>query len=284
MLFQFYLPHRYTYPLLAFFAIAIAVGLQPTWTALQAAAAAVAAVALIAAPAALAPVAVVVFPLGPSALGHFAFPAAACDRRRRRPRPPAPSARVSPPLRSRAADGAALTAVALLGAVLVSAKTFAHGNACFEGRVTKYLASLPKDAVVAGDPVDLTCLPGTARRSVVISTQLAPSYEKGYFLAGRARMFASLRASFGSSAAAVATVRTRYGADYLWVRRGVIRRAMRTGGGAWRRQGEPWASYVARLLAAGPPAVLHLPLACRRFARGDREVYDIRCVADRLRS
>ena len=60
-----------------------------------------------------------------------------------------------------------------------------------------YLETLPKDAIVAGDPVDLKCLPVTARRAVVISTQLAPAYELDYFLEGRRRMFDTLRAVYG---------------------------------------------------------------------------------------
>ena len=34
VLFRLYLPHRYTYPLIPFCAIAMAVGLQPMWAAL----------------------------------------------------------------------------------------------------------------------------------------------------------------------------------------------------------------------------------------------------------
>ena len=36
MLFRLYLPHRYTYPLIPFFAIAAAVLLRPTWDVLAA--------------------------------------------------------------------------------------------------------------------------------------------------------------------------------------------------------------------------------------------------------
>ena len=38
VLFKLYLPHRYTYPLIAFFAIAVAVSLEPTWTGVRGAA------------------------------------------------------------------------------------------------------------------------------------------------------------------------------------------------------------------------------------------------------
>ena len=63
LLFTLYLPHRYTYPLLAFCAIAVAVTLRPTWEAL--APRPLSRVLLPAAPLPLAFLALSVFPLGP---------------------------------------------------------------------------------------------------------------------------------------------------------------------------------------------------------------------------
>ena len=62
VLFQLYLPHRYTYPLMAFFAIAVAVLLRPLWQA-----AGRRGLALLACPAAVAALAVFAFPLAPRA-------------------------------------------------------------------------------------------------------------------------------------------------------------------------------------------------------------------------
>ena len=134
--------------------------------------------------------------------------------------------------------------------------------------------------MIAGDPNDLKCLPATARRAVVISSQLAPSYEPEYFRAGRERMFAMLRAYYGGSEAAIAELGERYGATHLWVRRAAIKGEMRSGaGGRWRAGRLPYGRYVKDLLRAGEPVTLRLPRSCRRWARGAEEVYDVGCIS-----
>ena len=143
-----------------------------------------------------------------------------------------------------------------------------------------YLSGLPKDAVIAGDPRDLMCVPATARRPVVISTQLAPSYEADYFRRGRARMFATLRAYYGHSPAAIADLRTTLRRDASLGAQGRgPAGAWPNGGVRWRGEQLPYGRYVRRLLRDGEPAVLDLPAACRRWHLGRAEVYDIRCVA-----
>ena len=156
-----------------------------------------------------------------------------------------------------------------------------RGNPCPDRPVNAYLKQLPKDAVIAGDPRDLMCVPATARRPVVISTQLAPSYEADYFRRGRARMFATLRAYYGHSPEAIADLMTTYGATHLWVRRDAVQKEMADGGVRWRGGQLPYGRYVRQLLRAGEPAVLRLPAACRRWHLGGAEVYDIGCVKRR---
>ncbi len=180
-----------------------------------------------------------------------------------------------------AALGAMLTALTLLGALLVVSDRLVRGATCHVSPATEYLRALPKDAVIAGDPIDLTCLPGTARRAVVISTKLAPSYEVDYFLQARARMFTTLRAYYGSSTDAIGELDTRYGATHLWVRRGRIRDEMAPGGARWRLRKEPYGRFVRGVISKGEPAVFHLPTACRRWKEGSDEVYDIVCIAQR---
>ena len=142
VLFQLYLPHRFTYPLLAFFAIAAGVSLRPAWEAV---------------------------------------------------------------VRVRPAAGAGAAGAALVALVLAVPAHGVRGSRCPGGPAVQYLATLPKDAIVAGDPIDMKCLPATARRAVVTSTQLAPAYEKAYFLDNRKRMFALLDAVYGADPAAIAT-------------------------------------------------------------------------------
>lgn len=270
VLFKLYLPHRYTYPLVAFFAIAVAVTLEPTWRAL--AGTRLRTFALLAAPVAVCGVAIYLFPLAPPpepaaslalalAAGGVALAAAAAW-----------------PLAGRAGVGAAVTGLALVGATVVLPDRLPRGNPCPERPATRFLAKLPKDAIVAGDPIDLMCVPATAKRPVVISTQLAPSYEADSFRAGRARMFAALRGYYGSSPDAIADLGTRYGATHLWVRRDAVHRELANGGARWRGRELPYGRYVRRLLRHGEPAVLHLPSACRRWRLGPAEVYDIDCI------
>jgi hypothetical protein len=113
---------------------------------------------------------------------------------------------------------------------------------------------------------------------VVISTQLAPAYEAGYFRRGRERMFADLRAYYGPSARAIVDLRARYGATDLLVRRDAVRREATGGGVRWRAGRLPYGRYVRQLVREGEPAVLRLPITCRRFQRGPVEVYDIACL------
>lgn len=287
VLFRLYLPHRYTYPLVAFFPIAIGVALLPTWTALWGRRRWTVAVgaAVLGAPILVAAAAVHLFPLGPMqplrgidagrAVAIAALTAALA------------AAAMLGLLRfggaRRPALAALLCGLTLLGVLVVVPDHSAAGWTCAEGPTVRYLAGLPKDAVIAGDPLDLNCLPATTRRAVVISTQLAPSYETSYFLEGRARMFAALAATYGTSTRAIADLGRRYGATVLWVRRDAIQAAV-DGHGRWTTRAEPFRSFVARTLAADagtPPAALHLPAACRRFQQGANAVYDIACLAGR---
>jgi hypothetical protein len=284
VLFKLYLPHRFTYPLVAFFAIAIGVTLRPTWTAVWSRPRArLPAFLLLVAPLAVFGVAIYVFPLGPTehlgdpwtalaiAAGAVVLAAAVTVLLRRAPDRTAP------------AIGAVVTGLAVVAALLVATDNWARGTACAGGPVLGYLATLPKDSVIAGDPMDLKCLPGATRRPVVISTQLAPSYEVEYFLKARERMFATLRAYYGPSAAAIAELGERYDATHLWVRRGAIQRTIARNGGRWREGDEPYGTFVKGLLREGEPAVLSLPPACLRWKNRGSEVYDIRCIADQLR-
>jgi hypothetical protein len=280
VLFKLYLPHRYTYPLLPFFAIAAAVSLQPTWKAVVTRPwLRLRAFAFVAAPLAVCALAVYAFPLAPSrpriepgdaraialAIGTIPLAAAVAVRDWRRP-----------------ALGAAVTGLTLIAVVLLSSdRGLPSGNACPKRPVSRYLASLPKDAIIAGDPRDLMCIPATARRAVVISTQLAPAYEAAYFRAARARMFADLRAYYGSSAAAIGDLRARYGATHLLVKTDALRKELAPKGVRWPGGELPYGRFVRQLVGAGEPAALHLPLACRTWARGPVEVYDIGCVASR---
>jgi hypothetical protein len=280
VLFRLYLPHRYTYPLVGFFAIVVGVCLRPTWADLWSRPRPrLRAFLLLTAPLAVFAVAVYLFPLGPTealddlglavaiAAGGLVLAAVVALLLGRVPAAPA--------------VGAVITGLALAGAMLGATDDWARGTLCANSGAAARIAELPKDAVIAGDPMDLRCLPGTARRAVVISTQLAPAYEVDYFMQARERMFATLRAYYGPSPDAIAELGERYGATHLWVRPDAVREVMATGGGRWRRGDAPYGAFIRGLLTSGEPAVLDLPAECRRWQNGVSEIYEIDCIADR---
>ena len=281
VLFKLYLPHRYTYPLLSFSAIVVGVTLRPTWQVLCSSRRPLLwSFALLLTPLILYFVAVYAFPLGPTkpldalrdpavigatgaALGAAAGVALLLGRLGGRHKP---------------AVGAVLTGLALLGAVLWHPGR-PSGTHCPESPVTTYLRGLPKDAVVAGDPVGLNCIPLTARRPVVISMKLMPSYEKDYFRRSRTRMFDTLRAYYGPSVRRIADLDRRYGATHLWVRPSAVRAEVASPRGVvWKARRQPYGALVRRLVTTGSPAVLALPSSCRAWRAGDDEIYDIACL------
>jgi hypothetical protein len=269
VLFRLYLPHRYTYPLAAFFAIAVAVLLGPTWRALGTSR--VRRFALLAAPVAVCAVAIYLFPLAPvepRVATRTALVLAGAG-----------VAGAALLVNATPATGALLTGLALIGALVVLPDRLPAGNPCPHTPVSRYLASLPTDAIVAGDPIDLMCVPATAKRAVVISNQLAPAYEVEYFEHGRERMFADLRAYYGPSVDAILDLRRRYGATHLWVRRDAIEQEIDGDGRRWHARELPYGRFVRDLVKRERPAVLSLPASCRTFARGPVEVYEIKCLA-----
>ena len=283
VLFRLYLPHRYTYPIVAFCAIAVGVALKPTWDAVWARRHAPwGAFALLCAPILVTAVAIWVFPLGPRepwdnltsattlvvALGTVLAAAAVTLVLQRTD------------TGQRAAIAAGLSAVLLCGLIVFVPERYERGTDCDVGPTIQFLRTQPKDAIIAADPIDAKCLPATTRRAVVISTQLAPSYERDYFLMGRRRMFDTLDALYGADRQKIADLGRAYGATLLWVRRGSIERQMRGQDPRWRTWQQPYGRYVHNLLRDGHrPASLDLPRRCLRFRDGPSEVYSIPCIS-----
>jgi hypothetical protein len=282
VLFKLYLPHRYTYPIVAFCAIAVGVCLRPTWDAVWARRhGGWGAFALLCAPAVVTVLAIWVFPLGPQepwdnltsptalivALGTVLVAGAAVLILRGRS------------TSQRAALAAGLTAILLCGLLVAVPERYERGTDCDVGATIQFLRKQPKDAIIAADPIDAKCLPATTKRAVVISTQLAPSYERSYFLLGRRRMFDTLDAIYGADRRRIVDLNRIYGATLLWIRRGSIQRQMHHEDPRWRDWQQPYGRYVNNLLRDGhKPASLELPARCLRFRDGPSEVYSIPCL------
>ena len=280
VLFRLYLPHRYTYALLPFFCIAIGVAVRPTFETL-ARRSRLSLVPALGFPVVLALLALTVFPLGPqlslSAFGVWlkqAAPYLASGL--------AVGLLVAAVVWVRAASEnrvhqAAVAAAVVASAVLVAEVAFAGGGrsqvaACSEVGLYRYLGTLPKSAIIAGDPGDLDCIPIAARRPVVISRKLYQPWNIDYFKVIRPRMFLAVEASYGPSVEAIVQLKARYGADYFVVRNRLRKRA-------WPRMA-PFSQQANQFLRSGVvPAALRLPAMCETWRGRRLTVYSLACVA-----
>ncbi|MGH3023490.1 MAG: hypothetical protein ACRDNI_07535 [Gaiellaceae bacterium] len=281
VLFDLYLPHRYTYGLVPFFCIVIALALPATYEAVarRSRALLIAAVPLFS----LGVVAVVltVYPLGAqrslAGLGDWltrATPYLLVGF--------AVGLLVAAALwllggRERSAGAAAAAATVVAGSLLVGAVTFEGGRTSVERRcqdadLYEYLRTLPENAIVAGDARDVDCIPIAARRPVVISRKLYQPWDKEYFELIRERMFQTVDAMYGDSVESIVALRTRYGADYLVARNRIRERP--AGGMA------PFSREINRLRrTVEVPASSRLPNECETW-RGEKfTVYSLACVA-----
>ena len=285
LLFRLYLPNRYTHPIVPLACIVVGVCWRPAWDAASGRLGRWSPVALaVAVPAAAVWIGVRLFPLGP--LMNEAKAQTLVGN-------------VARALAIAAVAGALLCAAALalrsltgpagavvLGAVFSAALLAGAVTGTSDGRdyitcgsphLQAFLRTLPRDAIIAGDPVKLDCVPVEAQRPVVISRKLYQAVDAGYFKVIRPRMFAMLEAYYGSSVGAIAALRARFGADYLVVQRDVVE--VRRAPVAYDAMA-PFAHVIDGILARRTrPAALALPRACAVWHRLQLTVYDLRCVA-----
>ena len=131
-------------------------------------------------------------------------------------------------LTGRHAKGAAVTFAAVLaGTLLVGGVALAGGGqatglACRDEPLYRYLQTLPKDTIVAGDPIAINCVPIAAERPVLMSQKLYQVYDRNVFRFARPRMFAEVRAYYGGSLRDIVRLRTMYGADVVVVNRNLL--------------------------------------------------------------
>jgi hypothetical protein len=291
VLFHLYLPNRYTHPLTPVYCIMIGVCWRPTWCALGrrigASSLPVFAVGL---PAAIVWIGVIYLRLGPqwsrtgawrqlqsgaeiltwSVLAGLVLCIAAILRERRN--------LARGPLM-------ALGCAIFSGALLVGAATGAYGGRdytlCEQAHLQAYLRSLPQNAIIAGDPVMLDCVPIESERAVVISRKLYQPVDANYLKVIRPRMFAMLGAYYGASRRAIANLYSRYGADYLVVQRSLLtaRQALPP-----YRNMAPFEKLINTLLSkSSTRAALGLPATCAAWRHGELTVYDLRCVSRSVR-
>ena len=292
VLFHLYLPNRYTYALIPFYCIVIAVSWYPLWNAYGEKLRWLLPVLAVGVPAAVVWYAGSRFDLGPllppatlrdTVVDGWVTIACAVAAG-------AALAAVVYFLRTDRAMGAValivllcavLAGSLLTGVVAEAGWQTSKGHDCSKDQALySYLRTLPKRAIIAGDPKAIDCVPIEAERGVVISRKLYQPFDYTFLKIVRPRMANMLRAYYGSSRSAIADLGTRYGATDLVVDRKLLtlkRPFLRFTSMA------PFAAVVRRDLP--PPsqrAALHLPRSCEVWSQGDLAVYDIPCVGDSL--
>jgi hypothetical protein len=173
---------------------------------------------------------------------------------------------------------AVLAGTLLLAEVAIAGRGVSLAGHCGRDRgMLQYVGTLPKNAIIAGDPTTIGCVTIVSERPVVISRKLYQVFSRKYLSIARPRMFAMIDAYFGDSRSKILALRQRYGADYLVVQPGSL--AGHTAGPRWRQMA-PFTGIVGRLMrSTHGRAALQLPARCRTFEDGHDEVYDLRCVA-----
>ncbi len=125
-------------------------------------------------------------------------------------------------LRSRRVAAADVGAVALvacffvLGMGVSSAKVMRRFT---YDRLTSFIATLPKDAMIAGHPIDMDWIPIFSRRKVLVNRELSLPYHVNYYRMIRERTNDLLDAYYSDSEAQIARFCGKHSVDYLVVNR-----------------------------------------------------------------
>jgi hypothetical protein len=285
LLFQLYLPDRYTYPLFPFCCVAIAVWWQPTFEELGGRLRWLLVPAGLAVTAVAAYLALRVIPLGPrfsarhlrvllegtagTMVVAIVVTLVVCFLLLGRGRGGT---------RTAVAVAAVLAGTLLLTEVAIAGGGVSPAVKCgADPALLHYLGTLPPDAIIAGDPLSMDCVTMVSERPVVISRKLYQVFSTNYLRVARPRMFAMINAYWGTSRARIDALHRRYGADYLVVQPSRLRGPVLPPD--WHRMA-PFGGVVAKMLHSNTvPAASRLPAACRTWRDSEAEVYDLPCVA-----
>ena len=272
VLFRLYLPNRYAEQLVPALAVAAAIGWRTGFDRVGRRAPVVAAVVV---PVVMVLLALVVVPLGPqlslSHVGTFVRSNAA-----ELGLAAAAAVAIAVATRMDRAAGCAFFAGVLVAATAYTASGgVSLGAVHCGGPVMAELGRLPPAGIIAGDPMQLNCVPIAARRPVVISIKLNQPVEASYASIVRPRMHDMIEAEFAPTLAPLRRLVTAYGARYLLVHHTDDPRAFPD---QWIEQ-EPYTTQIRDLLRdPRGSAVQRLGSRCRVWTDGMDSVYDLRCI------
>jgi len=137
--------------------------------------------------------------------------------------------------------------------------------------LARFLGTLPKDALVAGHPVDMNPVPLLARRKVLANQELSLPYYKGYYGQIQQRLFDLFDAYYASSFEAVEAFADRYAIDALVVRKDHFSKEFLSGSVYY----EPYNTRAKKALAQQSSFILRNPPGERRCY--ENELYLVLC-------
>jgi hypothetical protein len=127
--------------------------------------------------------------------------------------------RLTPPRRLRWAllGGLALAFVYIQNRYIVAHDPLAVSVDSTAMHLYRYMQTLPKDALIAGHPVELDNIPLFARRKVLVNQELSLPYYTGYYAEVRRRLHDALLAYYTEDVREVWRFVQHYGVDYMLV-------------------------------------------------------------------
>jgi hypothetical protein len=134
-----------------------------------------------------------------------------------------------------------------------------------------FVATLPKEATVAGHPMDMNNVPLLSRRKVLVNQELSMPYYLGYYMPVRQRLFDLFEAYYAGEWSEVESFVERYRVDGLVVRKAHFEAAQLNGMLYW----EPFNRFVKQRWKGDERFALRAPP--REFRCFENERYVVLC-------
>jgi hypothetical protein len=141
-----------------------------------------------------------------------------------------------------------------------------------------FLKTLPKEALVAGHPLDMNNVPLIARRKVLANQELSIPYYLGYYTQIRQRLFDLFQAYYATTWETVHVFVDRYGVDALVLRKAHFEPSFLRG----KIYAEPFDRAVKERWNGKEPFVLQAPPPNLRCFENER--YIVLCFQDKGRA
>ncbi|NER83570.1 MAG: hypothetical protein F6K42_29270 [Leptolyngbya sp. SIO1D8] len=142
----------------------------------------------------------------------------------------------------------------------------------------QFLASQPKDSLIASLSAETSNIPSFARRSVLVSPEVSIPYHLGYYSTLRQRVKDLIRAQYSPDPKDLQAVITDYGITH-WLLQADAFNLSALNGNRWLQQYQPEAGNATTMLATEQsPVLLTLGDRCLMFASDSYRVLEAQCL------